>query len=393
MNIASITLCVLAILGFLAGGYFTYDNRGRYLQLVEKQAQQEGVLRSTQEKIEEETERGAEESAQKETLDGEIAELKSQAATLESEKSTVEAANAQIEVSVDALAQEIQTAEDQVKSIGDLGQLANQVESKRAALDELGAEHEALTQELANGRARLESFSDRIEHLSDLQRAQQAGEILGGLSTTVRSSFSDEGLVILNGGSNRGVVSGAKFNVLRGGGQIASGTITSVHPGYSVLKLDAGTVTDAVAEGDRAVSVQTAASRPAAPRTVGSGPDQVDETPSLDTTGPAPAEGAATADGTPAAADAAAGPFGGFNADPGAATPAVDATVPDATAPATGGAESGALPGEVPAQDNPFSGEAASPAATEGGVETSSTDPAVDSAAEPNTGADANPFN
>lgn len=306
MNIASITLSVLAILAFLAGGYFNYDNRTRYLALVQTEQVTEGRLNETIADLGEQTARRDLEVSTKETLDGEINQLDAQVSLLNTEKSEAEAANAAVQARVDAIDQEIKTVQAQVRSIGDLGDLARQVKAKREALERMALEHAALTQELANGRARLENFNDQISHLSDLQRAQQAGEILGGLTTTVWVSFPEDGYVILHGGTDRGVVPGAKFNLERGGSLIASGQVSAVHPGHSVLRLDPATVTESAASGDRAVSIQTAASQ-SSPPTLGGGSAASD----------APA--AADAPTGDAAGSGSGGPFGGFDADPEAA--------------------------------------------------------------------------
>lgn len=256
MNIASIILSIVALLCFAWGGYSAYDNHQK-LQLLRGMAddrlQKTDVKQADKDK---EVEVYNALVAEREEVEENTAEKNTALEEVTQEIEDQQKENASIEKEVERQEELIEEVEAQVSEIGSIETLIPELNKKKDQLRALQRDLASSEQNIAVVEQRIVDYNQRIEDLSALSRAQAAGEIVGGLTTSVQSAFPQDGWVVIRGGFNQGVVSGAHFSIQRAGEQVALGVVSSVHANQAVLVLDSATITGAVAVGDSAVYVQ-----------------------------------------------------------------------------------------------------------------------------------------
>lgn len=318
-------LLVISSVVLLGAAWLSYTNMGTMQQRVLELDEQARLLETRQKSLEE-TEM---ELAQ---LEQSVQMLADEAETLETEKIDLDTrvlkAQSDLAAQETLLAETGKKLEESRSLMGDIQKveaLQKEMLQIRTQIEE--AEIEVTGAEGAVAAAQVER--DRLQkvaaELAALRADQEAGLIRGQFQSRIEKAYNQWGFVIVDGGTDQGVVNRAQLDVYRRGQPICKLLVTSVEPGQSAADIIPGSLApgQTVQVGDTVVStVRAQGAAAAAP--AGTAPV-------------APANGDPAA--APAAPAAAPDPFGGgapaMDAggapDPfgGSAAPAADMAAPD----------------------------------------------------------------
>ncbi len=182
-------------------------------------------------------------------------DFKAKLAVQKEENDAAKAAVAEKETELADLEESVAKAEDDLKELGPIKELAPQIESLKADISEL--EDELASLEANNSRlaAQKSSTSETSEKLSEILSFRTTGKSLPTLKTRVRSISRALGFVTLAGGDNSGVVNGSKLSVMRGNDKVADLTVTAVSANSATADIIATSIKEgeSVIVGDKVV--------------------------------------------------------------------------------------------------------------------------------------------
>ncbi len=249
-----------------------------------------------------------EETAAAEATNDEADSVHSQFKTAESKRMTMDTEKTTIQRQIDTKQAELDALKVQLAEIGDLPELARQVQRITVETNTVQQEIAIAKENFKNLVATREATTKTIavnKEIADMQEAEQ----MKSINASVTQNFSDWGFVTISAGANQRVNAGTKLDVVRGDEVVGQVQVTNLHPNSAVC--DVLTGRDQIAAGDRLQVSEESKWDPAAASVA---------------TGATPAGAAATAGGeaapAPAPAPAPAGADDPFGLDPSPSTPA-----------------------------------------------------------------------
>lgn len=321
-------LLVISSVVLAGAAWLSYTNMGAMNQKVLDSAEQTRLFES-REKAREETE------AELAQLEQSVQMLLDQAEALETEK--IDLDSKIVKAQSDLRAQESMLAESSEKLDGAKALMGDiqKVEALQAEMLQIRTQIEEAEIEVTQAEGAVASAQverDRLEkvaaELAALRVDQEAGVIRGQFQSRVKKAYNQWGFVIVEGGTDQGVVNRAQLDVYRRGQPICKLLVTSVEPAESAADIIPGSLApgQTVQVGDTvvaAIRAQTPAVIPAGPADAGAVPTGTEApaaAPAMDAGGaPDPFGGGAPAMDAGGAPD----PFGGSTA------PAGDMAAPD----------------------------------------------------------------
>lgn len=255
MKSLTLVLCVIAILGSAAATFFYFQIGDAKEQLQQQVSAAETRASDLQTKL---TEAGS----QNEALQRRLAALDSDLGQAKSQATTAETRTAQLNRDVAQLRNQITAKEDAEQTLNrEISQLKRELaQSKLASASATPEEIEGYKQTIA-------TLQTRISEL-EASRGTASGQpdtVAGGaqqaapgshFSAEVVSVGNQNGFVVLNAGTAKGVQTGQRVAITRGGNPVATAQISSVQNNYSIAQISADTLRGGLLKGDQAVPVQ-----------------------------------------------------------------------------------------------------------------------------------------
>lgn len=295
-----------------------------------------GQLAEQQEFLEKWKEDKQETEAELAQIEQSIEMLGEEKQTLEMEKVDLDAklveAKSNLQAQEMALAeakQKLEGSGDLIKDINQVAALQKQMLQIRTQIEETEIELTQLEGATAAAQVERERLASVAEEMAALRQDQQNGVIRGPFKSQIKEAYNKWGFVVVDGGSDQGVVDRALLNVYRRGQPICRLLVTSVDAAQSAADIIPGSLSPGqiVQAGDTVVKAE----RP----------------PSAST--PSSSGGATTPDASGASTSPAAGSAAPSSSEPSAA--------PDPF----GGSSSGGGMEESNAAPDPFGGGDAAP--------------------------------
>ncbi len=257
-----LTAIVLALAALIA-----FKNKGAFEANVIETEKQEGLLATSEKRLE----------AAKETLEAlpiEIKGVDDEVATLTAAEAAQTKANAETKAEVDATTtkvaankEKLDGIREQTSKIGDLKELSSKMRATNSELEEL-------TQSIAGSEAKLANLTSQSSaadaQINEGKRKIEdfsTGRSFPTLKTRIRSIYPNWGFVTLASGNNAGVVTNSTLDVVRGGETIAKLLVTAVESNTASASIVPDSLTSDVTlmVGDQVVPGQKAPTTPTTP--------------------------------------------------------------------------------------------------------------------------------
>lgn len=252
-----LTAIILAFSAFVA-----YSNKGQFNTKVElTSAQQKDYDRNVEtynalleditslEDVTKETEV---------TRDVNLGKLKEQTASNDALKADI----ASKESELTSTKNKVADAQEKLKELGDLEELAPKIERLQASIDELKKQVTTLNSQVE----RLQGEKSRTGEVLVAAKAKQSqitsGQSFPTMKTTIRSIDRRLGIVTLAAGIRSGVIGGSKVAVMRGGEKIAELNVKAVSANLATADVIQSTLQEGVnvGPGDIVIPVESASS-------------------------------------------------------------------------------------------------------------------------------------
>lgn len=251
-----LTAIVLALTAFVA-----YKNKAAYERTISETATQKDNLSKSKTRL-----KTAKENL-KATQDN-LAETEAEIAKLTEDSATQTKANDDLKLQIDAKTAKVASNKQQLDEIREKTAKIGDIKDLAAKMRETRAEHEAVTQSVAETEAQLANLTSENTQAESQVNAirgkldlMSSGQSLPTLNTRIRSIYPTWGFVTLAAGNNSGVVTNSTLNVMRDGNTIAQLLVTAVERSSASASIIPDSVSQDVTlmVGDRVV---------AAPKTV-----------------------------------------------------------------------------------------------------------------------------
>lgn len=219
---------ILTLFALLSAGFLALKNKEKYQLEIEETAKRKQELKVSQERLETARKNVADTIDERKGVDEEVVSLTeeddAQRESNEKLKKDIESKTAEVESNK----QQLDEIRDKTAKIGDLQDLASQMRTTKAELEELGQNITASEAKLANLTAVNEQTETQSGNMKTKFEIISSGRSLPTLNTRIRSIYPTWGFVTLAAGNNGGVVSNSTLEVIRDGGVIARLLVTSV---------------------------------------------------------------------------------------------------------------------------------------------------------------------
>ncbi len=259
MKSITLILCVIALLGSAASGYFYMQIGSTRDQLQLKINQAESRSTELQTKL-------AEAGAQGEVLQKRLAELDADLGDAKSKVSAAEGRNTQLGRDVQQLRNQLTAKNDAEQTLNrEISQLKRELAQSKLAASAASPEEvdgykatiatlQARINELAAGRP--SSTAVRGGPSEAVTGASNSAGADAGASFEVVSIGEKNGFVVINGGSAKNVVSGQKLTISRDGKTVAETVVSSVQDSYAIAQVVTGSLRGGLLKGDVATITQ-----------------------------------------------------------------------------------------------------------------------------------------
>ena len=162
----------------------------------------------------------------------------------------------------DAAQEKADSADDKLKELGDISQLANKMKALQEEVRDLEDEISLNSTKVD----RLQGVENETKMSSDALAQQLKNRVSGSSyfkSTRVRTVFRQWGFVTLAGGDNIGVVKGSALSVKRGGEEVAQLLVTGVEANTAAANIIPSSVKGdvTVSPGDTVVPAEAVAAK------------------------------------------------------------------------------------------------------------------------------------
>lgn len=345
---------VIAMVVLGAAGYVGWGNQQKLVETVGERKRTEGDLQLARDNLEKA-------KADIRTIDKAIEDLITEIGKVQEQKSSLEGTKLTDSGKLAQVKEQFESTNAELVKSREFLKLVPQIEKVREDLAASEQRIKELEQSVANAEASVAQASVQKQKVEDFAAEKaalladiSAGRIRGEFSSSVKKAFNDWGFVIIDGGSDQGVVKLAQLDVVRGGQPICKLLVTSVEPGEAAAEVIPGSLTPGqiIQEGDTvtkaAVVTPPVVPAAAAAANTPATPDAATPDPAAPAPDPAAPAGMDPF-GAPAEAPAPAAPAGmdPFGAPAAPATPPSDAAAdPFAPAPAAPAAPAPAAPAD-----------------------------------------------
>lgn len=219
---------ILTLFALLSAGFLALKNKEKYQLEIEETAKRKQELKVSQERLETARKNVADTIDERKGVDEEVVSLteedNAQRESNEKLKKDIESKTAEVESNK----QQLDEIRDKTAKIGDLQDLASQMRTTKAELEELGQNITASEAKLANLTAVNEQTETQSGNMKTKFEIISSGRSLPTLNTRIRSIYPTWGFVTLAAGNTGGVVSNSTLEVVRDGTVIAKLLVTSV---------------------------------------------------------------------------------------------------------------------------------------------------------------------
>lgn len=190
--------------------------------------------------------------------DGLRAEVKKQTAANDAVQAEID--NKQKEL--DSTKNEVADAQEKLKELGDLEELAPKIERLQASIAELKGQVATLNTEIERLRGEKTSTGQVLVAAKTKQSQITSGQSFPTMKTTIRSIDRRLGIVTLAAGIRSGVIGGSRVAVIRGGEKIAELNVKAVSANLATADVIQSSLQEGVdvAPGDIVIPVESATS-------------------------------------------------------------------------------------------------------------------------------------
>ena len=185
----------------------------------------------------------------------------------EVEKQTTANAAVQAEIDtrqkeLDSTKNEVADAQEKLKELGDLEELAPKIERLQASIAELEGQVATLNTEIERLRGEKTSTGQVLVAAKNKQSQITSGQSFPTMKTTIRSIDRRLGIVTLAAGIRSGVIGGSRVAVIRGGEKIAELNVKAVSANLATADVIQSSLQEGldVAPGDVVIPVESATS-------------------------------------------------------------------------------------------------------------------------------------
>lgn len=245
--LTSIILCVAA--------YVAFKNKEKYELEIQNTITEKDRLKLSQVKL-------AEAQAVLKALPVERAEADAKADEFAKAESEEKQNNADLNEQISSVKAEVESNKTRIEEFRNKVAKAGNIDQIAGQMRSLGAELEELAQDVTSHEAKLANLTDQDSRLgqqvakgkSDLDRLSR-GESLPQLSTRIRSIYPTWGFVTLAAGGASGVATNSTLDVIRDGAVIAKLFVTAVESNSSSANIVPDSILDNVTlmVGDRVI--------------------------------------------------------------------------------------------------------------------------------------------
>lgn len=206
------------------------------------------------------------------TLKAEIEDLTDQITTTKGDRDDFQmklekqkADNDKLQASTEAKSSELDDvkarvadAEDTLKTLGPVRELAPKIEALNADLAGLKDDVALANAQISRLRSDKTSTAEVASNLSKELGDRTSGRSLPSLKTSIRSISRSLGFVTLADGDNAGVVGGSKLKVMRGEDKVADLNVTAVSGGTATADIVSSSIQDGdqIFVGDKVVAAE-----------------------------------------------------------------------------------------------------------------------------------------
>lgn len=157
---------------------------------------------------------------------------------------------------------EVADAQEKLKELGDLEELAPKIERLQASIAELKEQVATLNTEIERLRGEKSSTSQVLVAAKTKQSQITSGQSFPTMKTTIRSIDRRLGIVTLAAGIRSGVIGGSRVAVIRAGEKIAELNVKAVSANLATADVIQSSLQEGVnvAPGDAVIPVESASS-------------------------------------------------------------------------------------------------------------------------------------